>query len=686
MPQSQVGRRRLDSWKEIARYLGKHQRTVIRWEKKNHLPVHRVPGGSKQAVFAYADEIDAWLLGEDLDKAISLKDDASTTQSSANRSIVSTSAPSEIQPFPSPAYPTPALEKSDRGFPAWRWNLAALVVGLLIIFAIVRFVLSPLPSGSSRPFKFAQITDDGRYKLNLRTDSHTLYFNEFEVSREVLMSASVAGGPPHEIATPFANIDLQDISNDGRRLLVTSFEGTELQRPLWIFPLDGGAPQRIGNIPCHFARWSPDNTRIACSAGTTIIVMNSDGSTHQVLGPFPGVINDLIWSPKGSKLRFVLQDQHTIRNVAWEIEVGKSETSMQSVPTKLSWGEDCCLGWAWTPDGGNFVYASYDGKSTLYVQSDTSSSENLQTELPINIGSSTAITANRNGDGMYLLISKGSRGQLLKFNSRQKALQAILPGLAADFLSFSRDGQWMTYTTAADFSLWRSRIDGSEAVQLTKPPMEVELSSWSPGGRQIAFMGRQPGKPFRLFLINRDGGTAQKVVEGNDQQGAPTWSADGKFLVYGDVLCQETESCWIRVLNLATRQIEKLPDSHGLRTARWSPDGKYIAAFQPKTHKLMLFDMKKRHWSVLANSVTGDNLNWSFDSKFVYADSPQGEKPIIERIQIANRQRATVMELASLQGLPGQFDFWFGLTSHNEIILYNRYTISEVYKLNWRYR
>jgi len=55
--------KRLDSWKEISAYLGRDLRTVVRWEKDKGLPVHRVPGGKRHAVFAYTEEIDAWLGG-----------------------------------------------------------------------------------------------------------------------------------------------------------------------------------------------------------------------------------------------------------------------------------------------------------------------------------------------------------------------------------------------------------------------------------------------------------------------------------------------------------------------------------------------------------------------------------------------------------------------------------------------
>jgi hypothetical protein len=57
---------RLDSWKDIASYLGRDVRTAIRWEKEKGLPVRRVPGGQRKAVFAYTSELDAWLTQEPL--------------------------------------------------------------------------------------------------------------------------------------------------------------------------------------------------------------------------------------------------------------------------------------------------------------------------------------------------------------------------------------------------------------------------------------------------------------------------------------------------------------------------------------------------------------------------------------------------------------------------------------------
>jgi TolB-like protein/Flp pilus assembly protein TadD/predicted DNA-binding transcriptional regulator AlpA len=52
---------RLDSWKEIAAYLGKNVRTALRWSKDQGMPVYRHAGGKSGAVYAYRSEIDEWI-------------------------------------------------------------------------------------------------------------------------------------------------------------------------------------------------------------------------------------------------------------------------------------------------------------------------------------------------------------------------------------------------------------------------------------------------------------------------------------------------------------------------------------------------------------------------------------------------------------------------------------------------
>lgn len=57
---------RLESWKAIADYLGRHVTTVQRWEQEEGLPVHRHQHEKRGSVYAYAPELDAWLAARSL--------------------------------------------------------------------------------------------------------------------------------------------------------------------------------------------------------------------------------------------------------------------------------------------------------------------------------------------------------------------------------------------------------------------------------------------------------------------------------------------------------------------------------------------------------------------------------------------------------------------------------------------
>ncbi|HEY6250105.1 MAG TPA: hypothetical protein VI685_09090, partial [Candidatus Angelobacter sp.] len=289
----------------------------------------------------------------------------------------------------------------------------------------------------------------------------------------------------------------------------------------------------------------------------------------------------------------------------------------------------------------------------------------------------------KSDNSLYVLVQNPYRGELLKFDSKRKTFETYLQRLSAYYLSFSRDGQWMTYVNSVDQCLWRSRVDGTEALQLTKDSMEVEISSWSPDGKRIAFTAKQPGKPWRIFLIGRDGGESIEATVGDDNQGGPTWSPDGKQLIYANVDCNEAQACWIRRVDLATGKTELLPGSYGFRTARWSPDGKYIAALQPATQELRLFSVKTRLWTKLADSINGDNINWSSDSQSVFVDSPHGPTPTIERIRVTDGRRTAVASLASLQNIFGTVGTWVGLTPDDSPILFHSFGSSEVYSVEW---
>ena len=59
------------------------------------------------------------------------------------------------------------------------------------------------------------------------------------------------------------------------------------------------------------------------------------------------------------------------------------------------------------------------------------------------------------------------------------------------------------------------------------------LPRWAPDGKRIAFAAANPGKPFNIFVISADGGSAEQLTDGEHDQGDVGWSADGRKLVFG---------------------------------------------------------------------------------------------------------------------------------------------------------
>jgi dipeptidyl aminopeptidase/acylaminoacyl peptidase len=214
--------------------------------------------------------------------------------------------------------------------------------------------------------------------------------------------------------------------------------------------------------------------------------------------------------------------------------------------------------------------------------------------------------------------------------------------------------------------------------------MEVELPKWSPDSKWIAFMGKQPDRPWRIFVIPANGGTTKEASKSDDNQGAPTWSPDGRTLAYGNVHCQEERTCAIHMINLASGDITTLPESQGLGTARWSPDGQRISALNPVKNELYIFDLNRQRWRKLADGINGNDVSWSLDSRFVYTKSSINGSTEILRIAVDGGAVETVLDLASFSRSPGHLDVWFSLTPDNALLLNRWLNTSEIYSLSYR--
>jgi tetratricopeptide (TPR) repeat protein len=107
-----VAGKRLDSWKEIASFFGRAERTVKRWETERGLPVHRLPGSGRSSVFAYSDELADWLKGrrQELEAENSQVNDSQvidscTTESGSPEGVAPAADLMAVKPLPARTSP-----------------------------------------------------------------------------------------------------------------------------------------------------------------------------------------------------------------------------------------------------------------------------------------------------------------------------------------------------------------------------------------------------------------------------------------------------------------------------------------------------------------------------------------------------------------------------------------------------
>ena len=143
-----------------------------------------------------------------------------------------------------------------------------------------------------------------------------------------------------------------------------------------------------------------------------------------------------------------------------------------------------------------------------------------------------ALAPSPDGKKLFVVASQ-ARGELVRYDPKSQQFVPFLSGISAGELDFSRDGKWVTYVSYPEHTLWRSRADGSDRLQLTYPPVLAGLPRWSPDGTQIAYVDAQPGRPWKTFLISAQGGTPQEVLSETHTQVDATWSPDGKKLAFG---------------------------------------------------------------------------------------------------------------------------------------------------------
>lgn len=534
---------------------------------------------------------------------------------------------------------------------------------LLILGVVALAAMLLLRTLSRSPVRISQLTFSGRVLSALQdieslpstaSDGTRIYFSQVANGAPMLAEALIANGEINTLSLP-SGIEapmIGSISPDGSKLVVRNHLAPESEQALWIVPTLGGNARRIGNVLAHDATWMPDGQHILYASGHDLYVVKEDGSDQRKFATVPGRAFWLRWSPSGSPLRFTILDSANRSASLWEISASGNDLH----PLLNGWtkpANECCG--SWTADGKHYVFqSSHTGPTNIWELDGPvwwrpwPKEPHLITNGPLDFG---APTTSPEGHRIFF-VGANSRWEVRMLSPTGTQFIPLQSSLTSTSLvEYSRDGQWVAWLNSADGSMWRSRADGTERVQLMSPPFHIFVMKWSPRNDQLAVMAQRSGSPWEIYLVDAAGGSIQRVLDENRDEADPDWSADSNTLVFGrvpDVMGGDNQPKAIYEVDLKTHRVTEVPGSLGFFSPRLSEDGRYIAAVRSDQKALMLFDRSTQRWELLSRHGVGDPV-WSHDNRSIFfQDFTEPEKPIY-RIEVAGKH--SIQRVATLENV-----------------------------------
>ena len=160
-----------------------------------------------------------------------------------------------------------------------------------------------------------------------------------------------------------------------------------------------------------------------------------------------------------------------------------------------------------------------------------------------------------------LVIVVDAQGQIAFVSSRDGHIRDDVPGMPA-------------------FEIYVMDVDGGNQRRLTNNRLHDGSPSWSPDGKRIVFVSNREGNG-EIYVMDADGGNQQNLTNNLSSDSSPSWSPDGKRIAFDSD--RDGRFNWeIYVMDADGGNLQRLtnnPDDDGHpddRHPSWSPDGAHI--------------------------------------------------------------------------------------------------------------
>ena len=573
-----------------------------------------------------------------------------TAVANGNSHLADTAAPLPESIPAANGAPSPSLAR----FGTWR---VAIVLGITSVLAAAVIGAHRLfPSSPVRVLDIVRISHNTKLDPwgRVTTDGARLFFLERAGDHWNLMQVPATGGDAEPFSATYRNMRVVNVSPDRSQFLAFTFAARVPDLPLWIVPIVGGPPRRVGNIVADDATFTPDGRGITFNGPDGIYQCERNGADVRKLVSLPGRSAHPVWSKDGQRLRFTLFDNIAETSSLWEV-ASNGENLHPILPGWPFGGHE--RGGRWSPDERYFFFESMQGDhQTVWAVRDVANSWLRETPQPVQL------TFGPNGYGQPIPDDTGHSvfvwgGQehrdAVIYDQARGTFEPLLPNLKPGWLAFSPDGSQLVYSR--DGTLWRSRSDGSDQHPIASEFTKVSYISWTSDGQRVLFSAKRGREStWRFFTIPADGGVPKEMVLGTGAY-EPVWSADGSSLFYSSQAFSGAASVSgssIYLLDLNGSRTSKIRGSEDLIHPAPSPDGRFLAAVSEtrsgELNHLKILDLKSENWQEIASGTLLTGGVWSHNSRYLYyQDLLAPEEPVF-RFDLETRKSERVLDFAPL--------------------------------------
>ena len=437
------------------------------------------------------------------------------------------------------------------------------------------------------------------YSPSLSADGQWVVFTSEHAGQADIYRIHPDGSGLQQLTDDPAFDDQGALSPDGSTLAFVSTRGNGTAN-LWVLDL---AAKKYRNLSANDAgnfrpRWSPDGKWIAFSSDreaalggagiypgqwellqtSGIYIVHPDGSGLRRLTKSGGFAGSPEWSADGSRILFYETDE----TGAYLAKSGRSRTEIVSIEVasgkrrQYTASNDTKLSPQWLSQGRlSYVVRGSDAEGLKIWNPD---------RVVTTIVKGTVRHPAWSSDGKRVVYERilhpASTEHLVPTASRDAEFDLVL---SEPFPSFSPDGAKLVYSqyggngvNTSNTSIQIMNANGTEERELFhREGYSAFDAVWSPTGKELAFcVGRYfraPGLPAsQIAVINPDGSGFRTIADDGMNNGFPSWSPDGKRIVY-------KRGKQLVILTLADGKTFTLTDgSHYDNFPQWSPKGDTI--------------------------------------------------------------------------------------------------------------